>query len=171
MSQRPDQCSECGEGVVVPLTGLCRDLWDLVLRDRTPVMHQWPSWRWQRRNVGVVSRGPDRMSQLDGCLWGCSEPGDQWGGLRFDEVDNECTMVPPDSIAMALALGWERRPKAWHVPCRDGNAHVHVWLGYYHQESRWYVSSTKGEQCYLDAGPNEADAVALALLLWHTVLM
>lgn len=137
-----EQCSECGEGVVAAWSGLCQSLWN----GNRPV----PARGWF---VGYC----------------------EYGRGYADTVDDECSPTPPDPVARARALGWERRPGSWCIPDRSGIMSGDLWLDYYHGP-RWYIThithqDSKGQQRPIDAGTDEADAVALALLLWDTVLM
>lgn len=137
-----EQCSKCGEGVVAPWSGLCRSLWDCT----RPV----PARGW--------------FVPVRGWFVGYCE----YGRGYADTVDDECSPTPPGPIARAKALGWERRPSSWCIPDRSGIMSSDLWLDYY-AGPRWYI--THPERCPIDAGTDEADAVALALLLWDTVLM
>lgn len=96
----------------------------------------------------------------------------EYGRGYADTVDDECSPTPPDPIARAKALGWERRPGSWCIPNRSGIMGSDLWLDNYHGP-RWYIThqDSKGRQRPIDAGTDEADAVALALLRWDTVLM
>lgn len=157
------QCSECGVvALMAPWSGLCWNMWD------------WPSVstfrvdrRWQRRHPGPVTRS--FHASLPEVLFHACQSGVAVS-YQDDEVDSECCMVPPDPIARAKALGWVQHPNAWSIPGRDGNMHCHVWRTRYVTRG-WHVSSICNKEHHIDAGPDEADAVALALLLWDTVLM